>query len=201
VRFTARDTPVDSLVDRDDIVDRRDALKKLAGGGIAAVAATAVTSSPAFAFTGPTPPALPILTPALTGPIALGSRTLTVTMGPGTATCPGSATPPGPTVVGSSFTAIGPSAGNGLVSVSPLAGSTAGPGSLAVSFERDTFSFFGFTIGAAATATFTYRVRYRCSYARPGQADTCRSWTVVYSAASFGNWSTTPSLTVGSACP
>jgi hypothetical protein len=110
--------------------------------------------------------------------------------------------PPGATVVASSFTAVGPTAGNGLTSVVPLTGSTVGPGMLAVTFRRNVVNIFGLVFGAAATATFEYRVRYRCSYARPGTAETCRSWTIVYQAAAFGNWSTTPaSVTAGSVCP
>jgi hypothetical protein len=179
-------------------MNRRDALKKLAAGGAVTIGATAIVSSPAFAFTGPTPPAAPVLGRALSGGLIGGNRILTVTMSPGTATCPASAVPAGATVVASSFTATPPGGGNGLTSVSPPSGSTVGPGSLVVSFERNTF--FGL-FGAAATATFVYRVRYRCSYARPGQADTCRSWTIQYTAAGFGEWSATPSITAGSACP
>lgn len=182
-------------------MDRRAALKKLGAGGAVAIGATAIVSSPAFAFTGPTPPAAPGLAPTLSGGVIFGNRILTVTLSPGTATCPASAVPAGATVIASSFTASPPTPGNGLASVSPLTGSTVGPGSLVVTFTRDTISFFGLTFGAAATATFEYRVRYRCTYARPGQADTCRSWTIQYTAAAFGEWSLTPSISTGSACP
>ena len=182
-------------------MDRRDALKKLGAGGAVVVGATAIASSPAFAFTGPTPPALPGLAPVRSGPVFLGNRTLTVTMSPGTATCPASAVPAGATVVGSSFTATAPNGSNGLASVSPLTDATTGSGSLVVTFTRNTGFFFGIEYGLNATATFEYRVRYRCSYARPGQADTCRSWTIVYTAAAVGDWSLTPSITTGSVCP
>jgi hypothetical protein len=183
-------------------MDRREALKKLGAGGAVAVSAATIVSSPAFAFTAPTPPANPFpLTPTLTPIVPLNfgiNRDLTVTFGPNPADarCPGSALPSGSaTIVSGAFTAS--ISGFGSPTVSAASG-TPGAANATVTFRRGTFGEVGF----GATATIVYAVRYRCSYARPGSADACRTWTITFQAPNlFTDWSLTPSITSTSSCP
>lgn len=165
-------------------MDRRDALKKLAAGTATVATASVVVSSPAFAYTAPTPPANPTISAALSGFL---SAELTVTLSPGLPTCPASA------IHGASApnTAYSTSV-TGPVSVTQVSPSVGPP--LVVRFTRTGFG--------TAAATITYRVRYRCSY--QGQnADVCKSWAITYGPVGiFTAWPTTPtSISVGTACP
>lgn len=69
-------------------MDRRDALKKIAVGGATVVGASAVMSSPAFAYAAPTN----IPTPTSTVSVVNASLALVMISYGGTATCPASAT-------------------------------------------------------------------------------------------------------------
>jgi len=69
-------------------MDRRDALKKIAIGGATVVGASAVMSSPAFAYAAPTN----IPTPTSNVTVVNASLALVIISYGGTATCPASAT-------------------------------------------------------------------------------------------------------------
>lgn len=152
--------------------------------------ASAVVSSPAFAYDDPTPPANPVLSALAGGNFFIGT-TLTVSLNPGTASCPSSAVA-GPTVVNVRQASSASGAG---VTVSPATqGPVLGAGPLIVAFFRPAFEF------GTGTASISYFARYRCTYGT-GQAEICRSWTIQYTSNFFG-WSTTASISApGTTCP
>lgn len=71
-------------------MDRRDALKKIAVGGLTVVGASAVISSPAFAYDAPTI----TMNPTATLTANSNERRANIVITRGAATCPGSATGP-----------------------------------------------------------------------------------------------------------
>ena len=171
-------------------MDRREALKKLAIGGATAVGASAVVSTPAFAFDQPSVIGNPFVAAGVTG----FGQTLTVTVTPAAASCPASATG-GLSTDGVRLQSIATPAG---VAVNPP-NTFAVSGPLVVTFTRG--SIFG-----ASSAELFYRVRYRCQYAA-STSERCRAWTIRFDAQPFGFgifvWSATPTSIVdsGDVCP
>ena len=167
-------------------MDRRDALKKMAVGGVAVGAASVVTSTPAFAFTAPVPPAVPTVgtTPQETVIFSTYASVPVTPRAPPTAT---------------SGTAAINVAGRYAVNVSngffTPQGEMSGAGTLTLRLTQ-------LDVLAAASATITYMIRYRCTYGQT-QADTCASWDVTFTAApSPVFWSTAPTIGPrGTTCP
>lgn len=148
-------------------MDRREALKKMAVGGVTVAGASVVMTSPAFAFTSPTPPLQPLITPT-----GNGTNVLTITLAPGLGSCPGSAT---------SSMVDGTARSNFAAGTNITANTFSGPSATSFTVTRGN--------GSASSFTFRYRARYVCNY--PGGSQfACRNWTVTVAGTSGNNWGT-----------
>jgi len=162
-------------------IDRRDALKKLAVGGVTAATASAVISSPVFGNDTPVPPGSPIVDASVD---PLNSLTLIVKLSPGTATCNGN--------------------GSGVASVASsqitLSATPTPPGTVftgnndAVTGDASLFATFTKPANEAATAQINYFANYQCTYAAGSIVyQTLR--TIRFETVGLGNdWSTSSTV-------
>ncbi len=174
-------------------MDRREALKKLAVGGTGVVGAAIVTSSRAFAYGQPTPPANPSpFTVVNSNPTFFGSfLNATITFGPGVATCPSSVPAANSTILNWDY----------LISNVSATGVTFVPATLnlpLVTAGNVSFTAVG-VIFVSGSFTVAFRARYRCT--RGAVVKTvCRSWMYNFTRAAGGNWAFGVA-TVGTTCP